>query len=60
MKTKYSLKFASWFTGTCLCTVEHPKYGKHQLTTHQIKYSDGDYKNKLYQAIENAKKQGQI
>lgn len=43
--------FVSWYTGTVYCRVEHPKYGKHKVTTQQIKYSSGEYKSKLYRDI---------
>ncbi len=56
----YSNKFAAWFTGTVLNTVKHPTYGKHQLTSDQIEKSSGDYKNKLFKAIELAVKNGDI
>lgn len=56
----YSNKFAAWFTGTVLNTVKHPTYGKHQLTADQIEKSSGDYKNKLFKAIELAVKNGDI
>lgn len=56
----YSNKFAAWFTGTVLNTVKHPTYGKHQLTADQIEKSPGDYKNKLFKAIEVAVKNGDI
>jgi hypothetical protein len=56
----YSNKFAAWFTGTVLNTVKHPTYGKHQLTADQIEKSSGDYKNKLFKAIEVAVKNGDI
>jgi len=59
-KKGFSYEFASWFTGTVLNNVIHPKYGKHQLTADQIKYSDGDYKNQLYQTIQNAINSGSI
>jgi hypothetical protein len=32
-------------------TVRHPKYGSHQLTLQQLKYSPSGYKNALYKAI---------
>jgi hypothetical protein len=56
----YSNKFVSWFTGTVLNTVKHPKYGKHQLTPEQIASSPGEYKDKLFKAIEKAVKNGDI
>jgi RNA polymerase-interacting CarD/CdnL/TRCF family regulator len=56
----YSNKFAAWFTGTVLNTVKHPTYGTHQLTADQIEKSSGDYKNKLFKAIEVAVKNGDI
>ena len=56
----YSNKFASWFTGTVLCNVKHPKYGNHKVTPDQIKYSSGDYKMKLFKNIEQAVKRGDI
>lgn len=56
----YSNKFAAWFTGTVLNTVKHPTYGKHQLTADQIEKSSGDYKNKLFKAIDVAVKNGDI
>lgn len=56
----YSNKFAAWFTGTVLNTVKHPTYGKHQLTADQIEKAPGDYKNKLFKAIEVAVKNGDI
>lgn len=59
-KKGFSYKFASWFTGTVLNTIEHPKYGKHKLTPEQIKYSDGEYKNALYKAIQLAIESGDI
>jgi hypothetical protein len=59
-KRGFSYEFASRFTGTVLNTVEHPKYGKHKLTPEQIKYSDGQYKNALYQAIQLAIESGEI
>ena len=56
----YSNKFAAWFTGTVLNNVKHPTYGKHQLTADQIEKASGDYKNKLFKAIETAVKNGDI
>ena len=56
----YSNKFAAWFTGTVLNTVKHPTYGTHQLTADQIQKSSGDYKTKLFKAIEVAVKNGDI
>ncbi len=43
--------FVLWFIGTCRNDVKHPEYGGHQLTAHQLKYSSGDYKSKLYKCI---------
>ena len=56
----YSNKFAAWFTGTVLNNVKHPTYGKHQLTADQIQKAPGDYKDKLFKAIEAAVKNGDI
>lgn len=56
----YSNAFASWFTGTSLNSVKHPKYGNHKVTPDQIKNAPADYKNKLFKAIENAVKSGDI
>ena len=56
----YSNKFSAWFTGTVLNSVKHPTYGKHQLTPDQIEKSSGDYKNKLFKAIDMAVKNGDI
>ena len=56
----YSNKFAAWFTGTVLNTVKHPTYGTHQLSADQIQKSSGDYKTKLFKAIEVAVKNGDI
>ena len=56
----YSNKFAAWFTGTVLNNVKHPTYGKHQLTADQIEKAPGDYKDKLFKAIEMAVKNGDI
>ena len=56
----YSNKFAAWFTGTVLNNVKHPTYGKHQLTADQIQKAPGDYKDKLFKAIETAVKNGDI
>jgi hypothetical protein len=56
----YSNKFAAWFTGTVLNNVKHPTYGKHQLTADQIEKASGDYKDKLFKAIETAVKNGDI
>ena len=56
----YSNKFAAWFTGTVLNNVKHPTYGKHQLTADQIEKAPGDYKDKLFKAIEIAVKNGDI
>lgn len=56
----YSNKFAAWFTGTVLNNVKHPTYGKHQLTADQIEKAPGDYKDKLFKAIETAVKNGDI
>lgn len=50
----YSLKFASWFTGTCLNSLRHPKYGANQVTPQQIKYSSGKYKDSLFKEITDA------
>lgn len=47
----YSLKFASWFTSSCLNSVRHHKYGANQITPQQLKYSSGDYKNLLFKEI---------
>jgi len=56
----YSNDFASWFTGTSLNDVKHPKYGNHKVTPDQIKNAPADYKNKLFKAIEKAIKSGDI
>lgn len=51
-KTKPPLSFPSkfvlWFIGTVHNDVEHPVYGKHQLTLHQLKYAPVKYKDDLY------------
>lgn len=59
-KKGFSYEFAAWFTGTVLNTVQHPRYGKHQLTADQVKYSDEEYKNNLYKTIQSAIQSGQI
>lgn len=41
----------TYHTGTSICQVEHPEYGKHQVTKHQIKFSSAEYKNELYKDI---------
>jgi len=56
----YSLKFATWFTNCALNTILHPKFGNHGLTMHQLKYSDGEYKNFLYKEIDNHVKNGNV
>lgn len=56
----YSIYFVAWFTGTSLCSVKHPEFGKHQLTPEQVKLSSGEYKNKIYKNIEKAIKNGDI
>ena len=56
----YSNNFASWFSGTVLNTVRHPKYGKHKVTPDQIKTSPTEYKDKLFKAIDRAVKRGDI
>lgn len=53
---RISNKFASWFTGTCLNGVRHPRYGSNQVTHQQIKYSPGEYKTALYKEIKEALK----
>jgi len=52
----YSVKFASWFTGTVLNPIRHPKYGVHQITPEQIAWSPKEYKNKLFKAIDKEMK----
>lgn len=47
----FSNDFASWFTSTSLCDVQHPKFGKHKVTPEQIKYSPAEYKNALFACI---------
>jgi hypothetical protein len=44
-------EFVANFTGTCLCNVEHPEFGKHKLTPQQVKNSSGEYKNEIYKNI---------
>jgi len=44
---RITAKFYSWFSSCCLCTVEHPTFGKHQVTPQQYKHSPAEYKNKL-------------
>jgi len=48
---RISSKFYSWFSSCCLCTVEHPKFGKHQVTPYQYLHSSSEYKKKLKQNI---------
>jgi hypothetical protein len=56
----YSNNFVSWFTGTVLNNVKHPMYGNRKLTSDQVKQSSGDYKNKIFKAIDAAVKRGDI
>lgn len=44
-------EFVAEFTGTSLCNVQHPEFGKHKLTAQQVKYSEGEYKNAIYKNI---------
>jgi hypothetical protein len=64
MKTEipksFTNKLASWYTRTVLCSVDHPEYGRHYITDHQIKHSDGEYKNQLYSAIKASCESGDI
>jgi len=48
---RITAKFYSWFSSCCLCTVEHPTFGKHQVTPQQYKHSPAEYKNKLRKNI---------
>jgi len=57
---KIKNEFAAYFTGLSICRVKHPKFGSHKLTTNQIKFSPGTYKNKLYRAIVKALNEGLI
>lgn len=50
----FSLEFCSWFTGTDCYQIKHPKYGGLKLTTNQIKYSSGEFNNKLFKNIVSA------
>jgi len=50
----FPAKFVLWFIGTCMNTVKHPRYGNHQITREQLKYSPGEYKNALYKEIAKA------
>ena len=59
-KQTYDTKFVSWFTGTSMCDVKHPEYGKHQLTPMQVQFSKADYKNKMFKCIDTAVKDGKI
>ena len=43
--------FVLKFIGTDGNSTEHPKYGKHQLSTIQLRNAPGDFKNKLYSNI---------
>lgn len=56
----YSNEFASWFTGTSLNKVKHPKFGKNKVTPEQMKMSPGDYKDKIFKEIEKYEKSGEI
>lgn len=56
----YTNKFVVWFIGRCYNDVKHPIFGKHQLTEHQVKYSDANYKNKIYKAIRKQILKGEI
>ena len=56
----YSNEFASWFTGTSLNKVKHPKFGKNKVTPEQMKMSPGDYKDKIFKEIEKYVKSGEI
>jgi hypothetical protein len=57
---KYSYKFSSWFTSTCLCSVSHPEYGNHQVTASQIVRSSKEYQDSLYIVMERAYNNGHI
>lgn len=50
----FSLKYCSWFTSTCAYQVKHPIYGGSMMTPQQIKYSSGEFKNKLFKNIKDA------
>lgn len=56
----FNNQFCSWFTGTVFCTIEHPYYGKHQLTANQIRKSSGEYKNKLWLNIMDCFERGYL
>jgi hypothetical protein len=56
----YNTKFVSWFTGTSMCDVKHPEFGKHQLTPMQVQFSKAEYKNKIFKCIDKAVKDGKI
>ena len=47
----FTIRFCLWFTNCCLNTVEHPIYGKHQLTEQQFNESSAEYKIQIYKAI---------
>ena len=51
---KFSNRFASWFSNTCLNGVRHPHYGSNQVTPLQIRYSSGKYKSALYKEMKEA------
>jgi len=57
---KIKNEYAAYFTGLVICRVKHPIFGSHKLTTNQIKFSTGTYKNKLYREIKKAINEGLI
>jgi hypothetical protein len=59
-RKSFNIKFCSWFTGTCYYEVKHPYYGRNQLTPYQIKYSTGEYKNKLFKNIKDCFDEGHL
>ena len=58
--TKININVISWFSGTILCDVEHPKFGKHKVTPEQVKYSDASYKNAMYKCLKDAYINGKV
>lgn len=54
-RDSYPNSFASWFTGTVACNVEHPVYGRYQITAYQLaRMSTAEYRNALFNDIQKA------
>ena len=57
---RFGMHFAAWFTGTSLYQLNHPIYGRHQLSSKQVLQSGNAFRRKLWENIKKAWADGDI